>query len=91
MTTRMQVQIDGEWVDLPTVDAVEFQHRPDPAVEERIAVAARERWTLDLQMQGQAFGRSMHDLFVQAERDAFARRCRERAWLSHPYQPRGAH
>lgn len=47
--------------------------------------------TMAMRTQGAAFGRSFNDVCVQAERLAFQRRCRERQWLAHPYQPKGVH
>lgn len=84
----MQVLIDGEWTDLP-VDAVEFQHRPDPAVEERIAATARETWTMEGTIAGESgeFWQALMD----AERRAFAAACERRMWLRHPYRMAGAH
>lgn len=89
MSTRLEVLIDGEWTPVPA-EPVEFVPEFVDDVEPE-PVETRDQWTLDLHMQGEAFGHSFYDALRRAEREAFAQRCRERMWLAHPYRMPGAH
>ena len=87
---RLEVLVDGEWTPVPLAEPVEFTLADEEPVE-AVLEPPRTEWTLDLHMQGQAFGRSFQDAMLAAERQAFANRCAARMWLAHPYRPRGAH
>ena len=86
MSTRLEVLIDGEWTPVPA-EPVEFT--PEPMDEAEVAFDGEQSWTIEGTTAGEPG--EFWDAIRQAQREAFARGCARRMWLTYPYRLKGLH
>lgn len=86
---RMQVLVDGQWVDVGGVQTLDGFTVGDPIIDEAVVEPLPTSFSMTMQFdaeQGAAFARSFRDLVERAEREARAERARRRLWLRYPYR-----
>ncbi|QOP64761.1 hypothetical protein SEA_DELAGARZA_2 [Microbacterium phage DelaGarza] len=72
----------GDWLDVGGLESVEFTEEPHDEAE--VAIDGEQSWTLQGTVTGDTGG--LWEAIERAEREAFAARCRARAWLMFPYR-----
>lgn len=88
-TIGLQVmdEATGEWLDVGGLESVEFTEEPHDEAE--VAIDGEQSWSIQGTVTGDTGG--LWEAIQEAERLAFAERCRARMWLTYPYRVPGAH
>lgn len=85
MTGRMQVLVDGEWVDVGGAQTLEGFTAAEPIVDEVQQMPTSFSMTVPLAPESAA------TLMRFMRGRALAERANRRLWLRHPYRMRGLH
>lgn len=84
---QVRDEVTGDWLDVGGMESVEFTEEPHDEAE--VAIDGEQTWTLQGTVTGDTGG--LWEAIQEAERRAFAERCRARAWLMFPYRAPGVH